>query len=81
MMCMSVVSNSYGWLGVGRDGGGGLLACGTKPGAVGHMSGVRGEDTDNTVFQVCRAGVLVKAVCCAFPVWCKCFINALYPSS
>ena len=40
--CMGVVSHGYGWLGEGRDGGGGWLASGTKPGAVGHMSGDAG---------------------------------------
>ena len=29
--CMCVVSDSYGRLGGGRDGGGGWHACGTKP--------------------------------------------------
>ena len=35
---MRVVSNGYGGLGGGNDGGGGWYACVTKPGRVGHMS-------------------------------------------
>ena len=30
--CMGVVSHGYGALGIGRDGGGGWKACGTKSG-------------------------------------------------
>ena len=35
--CMGVVSHGYGWLGEGRDGGGGWLASGTKPGDAGAL--------------------------------------------
>ena len=35
---MGVASDGYGGLSLGRDGGGGWYACGTKPGG-GHMSG------------------------------------------
>ena len=40
--CMGVVSHEYGGMGVGRDGGGGWHACGTKPLGVGRMSGDAG---------------------------------------
>ena len=37
--CMGIIA-MVSW--VGRDGGGGWHACGTKPGAIGHMSGDAG---------------------------------------
>ena len=36
---MVAISHSYGWLGGGRDGGGGWYVCRTKPGGIGRMSG------------------------------------------
>ena len=37
--CAGVVGHSYGGLGGDRDVGGGLEACGTKPGRIGSMLG------------------------------------------
>ena len=40
--CMCVVSHGYGGFGGGRDGGGGLYACGTKHKGAGRISGNAG---------------------------------------
>ena len=48
--CMCVVGHGYGGMGVGRDGGGGWFACGTKQGG-GRMSRDAGAHSECEVIH------------------------------